>query len=67
MKENKSAQAEAVAAIVEAGAALLADWARGSVQRTRIDNCGDPSCGYASCRLADAINEYRMIADEEDS
>ncbi len=58
-------QAESVADIVEAAAALLADWARGSCQRTRVDDCGDSDCGYASCRLANAIKRYVALADEE--
>jgi hypothetical protein len=58
-------QMATVAEIVAAGATLLLDWAEGSVQRTRTANCGDPKCGYAGCRLADAINVYAKIADKE--
>jgi hypothetical protein len=62
---TRQEQIEAVAEIVAAGATLLLDWAQGSVQRTRTANCGDATCGYAGCRLADAINAYVALADKE--
>lgn len=60
-------QMATVAEIAAASAELLADWANGSVQRTRTEDCGDSSCGYASCRLANAIHAYNAIADKESS
>lgn len=34
---------------------LVADWTAGGHQRPRLESCGDTSCGYAACRLADAF------------
>lgn len=61
---SRQEQMQTVAEIVVAGSALLLDWANESVQRTRTQPCDDDGCGYASCRLANAIAAYLAIADE---
>jgi hypothetical protein len=51
-----------VSDVAASAAALLADWANGSEQTARTHNCGDSTCGYPSCKLADAIQGYLRAA-----